>query len=86
MRIEDFIGFTPERNEEGSRATILGYLTLKEGDWCAARECLKGADGNILPNVWSEDIQHLVREGIVESRDPVEEMGNETMIRLRPRV
>lgn len=71
-----------ERNREGSRATILGYLQLVAPEWVEARKCLRNADDRPLLNVWSEDLQDLVREGLVESRHTVDRMSMKSLVRI----
>lgn len=74
---------TIERNRDGSRTTILGYLQLVAPKWVPARLCLRDADDRALPNVWSEDLQDLVREGLVESRDHVDRMSMKSLVRIK---
>lgn len=74
---------TIERNRDGSRATILGYLQLVAPEWVPARRCLRDADDRALPNVWSEDLQDLVREGLIESRDHADRMSMKSLVRIK---
>ena len=68
-----------ERNEEGSRRDILTRLSLRGTRWTCAIGIL-GELGTSGP--WSEDLQALVREGLVECQDTVNEMHNRSFVRL----
>jgi len=67
-----------KRDRDGSRLKILGALQVA-GDWVTAKAAL-GTFTTIGP--WSEDLQALVEEGVVECNVPACEMGNDSLVRL----
>jgi len=68
----------PRRNRGGSRSRILCTLSAADG-WIPAEQAL----GECTPEgPWSEDLQDLVREGLVEAEVPPEAMSNTTLVRL----
>ena len=71
-----------ERNEEGSRALILARLRelrSRGEDWVEATYALRPCTDN---GPWSEDLQALVREGVVECQGAVEELGMKSLVRI----
>lgn len=73
-----FMSSRRERGEAGerSRKSLLDCLTKRSG-WISARELLDEANG------FSEDLQDLVREGLVESTDPAFRLRSISQVRLR---
>jgi len=72
-----------QRNKEGSRILIvlrLRELRSRGEDWITAQDVLGECSTN---GPWSEDLQDLVREGFVESEEDPEELGMESLVRLR---
>ena len=67
------------RNKPGSRKAILERLEKRWPKWTSAQAIL-GKLTEVGP--WSEDLQDLVREGLVESQDSVNQMHMRSLIRL----
>jgi len=68
-----------------SRLRIIGYLNLQHqlepGSWCTAKDTLGPLS---VDGPYSEDLQDLVREGLVESTHPPKHMRHSSLVRLNP--
>ncbi len=73
-----------QRNRAGSRAHILSYLESKGTEWSSTRQCLRDENDEMVMNVWSEDLQDLVREGYVECLVKPSEMSMKSLVRIPP--
>ena len=74
-----------QRLRFNSRLRIIGYLNLQHqvdnGKWSTAREALGPLS---VDGPYSEDLQDLVREGLVESTHSPEMMRHTSLVRLNP--
>ena len=69
------------RNRESSRSVILGRLKIYGQEGAPAAVILKR--GLSAGGPWSEDLEELIREGLVEALNaPGSELSNTSRIRL----
>ena len=69
-------------SREKSRKVILGRLKIYGQDGALAKVILERPLNTGGP--WSEDLQDLIREGLVESLDPQDRRSMTSKVRLTP--